>query len=415
MPFLMQISSLLKEIQHRNHQKLSPNNLLRILKQYKQDGAYLLKKFGWESFRSFWISKLFNVDEGGEFDLLGPFVRRIPYLVKTPLVGSPFKIEIEHTTVCNKKCTLCSHTHFHEKQEQMSFENFKRVVDGCSRLSWINFAGIGSNFLNRDFMRMLEYSRSKHLCVNFVDEFDFITEDISRKLIELGVNSIYVSIDSGNPETFNKLKFNCDFYKTQKNVQNLLNLKKEMNSPFPVVHFRLIISKLNFHELPDYIDFVSQFQNRGTRARVEMIGLIPFKEIEHFYLPWEDIPPQIVSETLKRALQKNINLYFAHEKKAMPPLHECVRWMEPFVLVNGNVIPDCAILMQSRRSELDRFSLGNAFKDSIDSMWTSQEYRKFREMVVNPFEKVPEACVRCCTYSSSERQKLYGIKKAGIS
>ena len=62
--------------------------------------------------------------------------------------------------------------------------------------------GEGSGFLNKDFLKMIEYARSRDISVNFVDEFDFLDEINSRKLVELGVNCIWISMDGAIKETY---------------------------------------------------------------------------------------------------------------------------------------------------------------------------------------------------------------------
>ena len=154
---------------------------------------------------------------------------------------------------------------------------------------------------------MLEYLSAKNLNVNFVDEFDFFTEEHSRKVIELGVNSIYISFDGATKKTYEKIKVNCNYDKALANIKTLLRLKKEMNSPFPVIHFRFIVNKLNYREMPDYLELIHGLENRGTRSRVEFIGLIVFPGIEKYHIGMEEIPDDIVIRTYEKALEYDIN------------------------------------------------------------------------------------------------------------
>lgn len=392
----------------RHHQIQSLKNCLWILKENWSDGWYLLRKFGVRRWFNFWYTKFFIVDEGGEFDLLAGIHRRFPTMLK-----SPRKIEIENTTVCNKKCIFCCHNHPSQeiRQQQMSFDNFKKVIDDLPHLRWVNIAGIGSNFLHKDYIRMLEYLSAKNLNVNFVDEFDFFTEEHSRKVIELGVNSIYISFDGATKKTYEKIKVNCNYDKALANIKTLLRLKKEMNSPFPVIHFRFIVNKLNYREMPDYLELIHGLENRGTRSRVEFIGLIVFPGIEKYHIGMEEIPDDIVIRTYEKALEYDINLYFSHATVKLSPMDYCVRWTEPFILVSGEIIQCCAVLMQSNREFLKRLSFGNVFEKSIRDIWNSRRYREFRRQVVTPHAKVPLICLDCCAYDTKERASKYGTSE----
>ena len=101
---------LLSQIRAQNHQGLPITNMLHVLKQYWPLGQYMLKRFGWRSWYSFWYTKLFVADEGGEYALKNHLYKKFPSLLR-----KPFKIEMEHTTICDKKCILCEHTHWKEK------------------------------------------------------------------------------------------------------------------------------------------------------------------------------------------------------------------------------------------------------------------------------------------------------------
>ncbi|OHD69366.1 MAG: hypothetical protein A2W19_05500 [Spirochaetes bacterium RBG_16_49_21] len=403
-----QADALRAQIMRNHHQAQLMKNVFFIIKENWSDGIYLLKKFGLKRWYNFWYTKLFIVDEGGEFDLASPLYHRFPNILK-----SPRKIEVENTTVCNKKCIFCCHNHPAQqiKQQQMSFENFKKIIDDLPSLRWVNIAGIGSNFLHKDFVKMLEYLSAKKLNVNFVDEFDFFTEEHSRKVIELGVNSLYISFDGATKKTYEKIKVNCNYDKALKNIRSLLRLKEEVDSPFPVLHFRFIVNKLNYKEMPDYIELIHSLPNRGTRARVEFIGLIVFPGIEKYYIAMEEVPEEIVIRTYENALKYNINLYFSHASIRLSSMTNCVRWTEPFVLVSGEIIQCCAVLMQTNREFLRRESFGNVFEKSFGEIWNSKKYKEFRKQIVTPDAKVPQICFDCCAYDTKERASKFGINE----
>ena len=193
---MKKIESLQKRNKKLNHQGLPLSNLLIVLKEYWPLSIYMIKKFGWKSWYSFWYTKLFVADEGGEYALKNSLYKLFPNLLK-----KPFKIEMEHTTICDKQCIFCEHTHWKEKQNRISLDKLKQVLDPVNSLKWINLTGEGSGFLNKDFIPMLKYLRERHINVNFVDEFDFFSEDISKKIIELGINSIYISFDAATKKT----------------------------------------------------------------------------------------------------------------------------------------------------------------------------------------------------------------------
>lgn len=367
-------------------------------------GMYLVKRHGLRSWYNYWYTKLFINDEGGEFDLKAPLYRRMPQLARWP-----YKVEIEHTTVCDKKCIFCAHTHWNERQKQLSFDEFRHILDSIPRLKWVNIAGIGSMFLNKDVGAMLRYASDKKININFVDEFDYLTGEQAWQIIEMGVNSIYVSFDAANKGTYEMIKRGCDYDTAVRNLNTLLDMKAEMKSPLPVVHFRYLINKLNYQEMPDYVDFIAGLKNRGTRARLEFIGLIVYHEIEKYYMPLEGIPEDIVIRTYENAIRHGINLHFTHTMEDAAPVHRCTRWSEPFILVTGEVIPCCAVLMQTPRDELREHSFGNVFGTPFMQIWRSKRYKEFRRMITNANAPLPVQCKNCCVFDVKDRMKKNGI------
>jgi len=395
---------LLKQIKAQNHQGLPVTNMIHVLKQYWPLGQYMLRQFGWKSWYSFWYTKLFVADEGGEYALLNRLYRKFP-----GLLGKPSKLEMEHTTICDKQCLFCESTYWREPKERITFEQFKRTADPIRSLKWMNITGEGSSFLNKDFIQILEYLRKRHINVNFVDEFDFFNDSIARKIIELGINSIYISFDGATKATYEKIKRGCDFDKSLENIRRFLKLKAQMGSPFPVLHFRFIVTKLNFHEMPDFITLIDTLENRGVRARIEFVGLLSFPGIEQFYIPMSDIPEDILVETFENALKHRINLHLSHVQADLPPMDNCSAWTEPYILIGGEVISCCAIIMSNNRKFLRENSFGNVNQQSFLEIWQSEKYGSFRKQVNRKNGKVPKTCAGCRAFETGHRADARGI------
>lgn len=382
--------------------------VISIPLKYRKSIWYILRKRGIRSVYRFLFVKYFVADEGGEVSILNPIISRFPFLAPYP-----YKIEVEHTTFCNKKCILCEHTYWDEKSERLTFEEFKKIVDNFPKLKWINVTGEGSGFLNPDFLKIIEYLRSKDVSVNFVDEFEFVDEEKARKLIELSVNCIWISMDGATKETYEKIKVGCNFEKVLENIKGLLKLKKELNSPFPHLCFRFVVNKLNYHEMPQMVELVDnlrKFGDLGESLRLEFVGLLKFREIEDLYLP--EVPEQILCETIKKAKELKVPVYFSHlQEKELPKVTKCAAWAEPYIMMKGYVLPCCAVLMSNKRPFLRKYAFGNVFENSFREIWYSERYRKFRKLVPKKKGEVPILCAGCRAYDTTEREKKYGVSK----
>ena len=387
-----------------------------MLWQYKKTIRYLLKKFGWRAVYNFLYIKSF-VRAGGEGadNRIGkyilPILKHFPKL-KPYITSYPYTIEIEITNKCNKKCLICEHTYWNEPNRDLTFDEFLKIINCFPKLKWVNLTGEGDAFLNKDYLKMIEYLKSKNICVYLVDSFDLIDESKSAKLIQLGVDGIWISMDSANKEIYEKIKIGCDFDKIIKNIKTLLQLKKKYKSPIPELCFRYIITKLNLDGLSKFVEFIAKLRDDydlGEGSKIEFAGLLYFPEIEHLYL--SEIPKDIVFETLATARKYGMHVDFSHPEHSskLPAMHLCSAWSEPYIMMGGYVMPCCAVLMSNKRDFLRKYSLGNIFEQSFEKIWYSERYKKFRALISNPSGQVPILCQGCRAFNTLDREKKYGV------
>lgn len=375
---------------------------------YRETVIYLWKTKGPRAAYNFVFTKLFVKHGEGSWGLgfifINPLLKLFPRLTSL-FAFYPFNIEIEGTTRCNKRCIICEHTYWNEASEDLVFEDFKKIVDQFSHLKWVNLTGEGDAFLNRDYLNTIEYLKAKDVCVYLVDSFDLINENIAKRLIELGVDGIYVSFDAATKETYEKIKVGCSFEKVVNNIKNLIRIKKDKNSPIPELCFRYVFTTLNIHEIPQYIELIHSFDDN---CKIEFVGLLKFDEVEPLYLP--NIPEDILNKALKKTNSLPIEIYFSHtDENSKPPLEYCNAWFEPYIMMGGYVLPCCAVLQNNNRSLLRRYSFGNILKTPFKDIWYSARYRSFRKMVPTKRAKVPILCRGCRIYDTSYREEHYGV------
>lgn len=378
-------------------------DMIKLPFKYKKSIKYTFKKKGIMGVLRFLGVKYLVADEGGEMAVLNILFNKFP-----SLTFYPFKLEFEHTTVCNKKCILCEHTYWNEKTDRVNLENFKKIIDQFPNLIWMNVTGEGSGFLNPDFMDMLQYLSARNISINFVDELDFLDEERAKKLIELSVNCIWVSMDGAVKETYEKIKVGCDFDKVVNNIKLITKLKQETGSPFPIFCFRFIVNTLNYHEMPKMVELIHSLNCFGEGSRLEFVGVLKFPEIEQYYMP--EIPTEIVEETYKKAKELGVPIIFSHpEESQLPDIRNCSAWTEPYIMMGGYVLPCCAVIMSNKREFLRQHALGNVNEKSFKEIWYSERYTKMRQLIPSKEGKVPILCAGCRAFNTRYREDKYGI------
>jgi len=377
---------------------------------YHHTLAYLLRQRRFRSLYNLLYTKtLVPTGEGsGElaYYVIGPILQRYPQL--TPF---PKYIELEVTSRCNKRCIICEHTWWKEPARDLLLNEFKHLIDQFD-LRWINLTGEGDAFLNKSYLDMIRYLKRRGVSVYLVDSFDLIDEDTAFRLVELGVDGIYISMDGATKATYESIKVGCDFDKVVTNITGLLNAKRIKHSPLPELCFRFVVNKRNVHEMADFVHLIGTLGKRrelGDGSKIHFVGLLDYPEIHDLCL--DTIPQELISATVEAA-NEGVPVVFAHTSTTTnPSINRCLAWMEPyFALVPHHmVLPCCAVLMSNDRTKLAEYCFGNYNTESMKSIWNHPYYRWFRRTVTKRNASVPMLCKGCRAYDTQEREQQFGI------
>lgn len=311
----------------------------------------------------------------------------------------PRMIEVETTTACNLRCVMCEHTYWDYPAKVMTLEQFKHIIDQFPNLYWIGMTGIGSSFLNKSFPDMLEYVKSKDVIVELYDHFNDINYHQIDHIVRLKLDRLIFSLDAATEETYSKIRPGASFDRVINNIKTLIRRKKELRCPFPQVSFHYIVSKENVSEMPLFVDLVHSLTGRDNIGVMFSILLDAFKEVKELEVP--NVPEEIRQEVARLARKYRIKVDWSKTQREKLPISHCTEWTQPFILVDGSVIPCCATNEHNRREFQIKTSLGNVFEDNFTSIWQSERYRDFRAKIKS--NRVPPACNRCPIYDVSNR------------
>jgi len=311
----------------------------------------------------------------------------------------PPYIEIEVTTRCNMKCVMCEHTYWNEPEKDMSFEEFKYILDQFPRLHWIGLTGIGESFLNKDFLKMLSFAKSKSFIVEIYDNFSLIDKDTASELIRLKIDTVYASIDAATKETYEKIRPGGNFERVINNVRYFMEAKRIKGAPLTAFNFHYIISKYNIHELLAYLELVHSLA-QGLNPIVQFTRLLhSYKEINDLFV---EVPQDLILKAEDKARELGITLSWNANTKGVKPLPtKCIEWTMPFIFVTGDVIPCCAGNEANRRDFQKAYSLGNIFKTRFKDIWRGNKYKQLIDSLCRG--RFPPPCRDCCLYREDNK------------
>jgi len=314
--------------------------------------------------------------------------KKLPFLLSPPL---PRRIQIECTTRCNLKCTMCGHS-FNPSSifGDLSFENFRYIVDSFPQLRSVDMTPLGEVFMNRDFLRMLKYLKSKSIYVDFTDNFTLLTPKIAEQLILMQIDEIFTSFDGATKETFESIRVGANFEKVIGNIRSLIRLKNEKNSKLPQLVGCFVVSNQNIDEVPLMVDLAKSL----NWLRLEFINVRTSKETKKLSIDMNDPKTKIIfKQALEKARKMNVRVSFHHFTRQ--PVEKCeAPWKSCYITYDGFVHPCCYLIPFGNREKQNEQSLGNIFKDDITKIWNSEKMKRFRMDIHKG--KVPAVCSEYC-------------------
>ena len=113
-------------------------------------------------------------------------------------LGVPMSVHFDITYRCNERCVHCYLDH--DDHGEMTTPRSKRArPTGRCRHFFLTFSG-GEVLMRRDFFEILEYARSLMFAVRIKTNAVMIGEAEARRMLELGVDQVQVSIYSHRAE-----------------------------------------------------------------------------------------------------------------------------------------------------------------------------------------------------------------------
>ena len=183
----------------------------------------------------------------------------------------PLSIDIETAAICDLACPHCSREYIITPDKIMKFELYKKIVDECVKLEVpsIKLNWRGEPLLNPKIDEFIKYAKEKGILeVSINTNAATLSEEKSKKLINSNLDIIIFSFDGGRKETYEKMRpgrfHNNNFDKVYENIKKFSEIKKKMNSKFPVTKIQMILTKDSRGETQDFFDLFSDILDDVT-------------------------------------------------------------------------------------------------------------------------------------------------------
>jgi MoaA/NifB/PqqE/SkfB family radical SAM enzyme len=305
-------------------------------------------------------------------------------------------VQIECTTKCNLKCTFCELSHWTEKPTDLTFANFEKMVAGLPKLRRVDMTGIGEALMNREFVKMVEFLKARGIYITLNDNFTLITEKTARRMVELGVDHIFLSLDGATKETYEQIRVGSNFDKVIANARGLVKMKRELRKRLPEIKINTVVCETNYQEMPAIVELAHDI---GI-GMVVFVNVITFEETAG--LDTVGVQREVQSklqEALRRA--RELGVVVKMELFEKEPVERCdFPWRRNFVTYDGYVHPCCYTTQTGDRKAQNGRSLGNLLERPFEDIWNAPVYAAFREKMGRGV--LPSQCGHCPRYSGKQ-------------
>ncbi|MBL7196672.1 MAG: methyltransferase domain-containing protein [Candidatus Omnitrophica bacterium] len=314
-------------------------------------------------------------------------------------ITGPIEVSIDITNKCGLGCITCWFYSSLNKDridqtwanKEMDFDLFKSIVDQSKDLDVkkIMVGAEGDPFLHPQIIKMLEYAKKSNFIVDTATCGVFFNEENLKTLIDIGIDSINVSILAATPEVYQKMHPNQKKDLFERIKQSLISLsisKRKNRTKFPYVRLVYVVCKLNYSEVDEIIDFAKM---TGAQAvAFKRLDITPFtKELLLDEAQIEELKKKLdIAKQKARAniIEANVEEFhrfqllgltsgdYTSEFYSQVPCY--VGWTYSRVLCDGSVLPCCGCC---------DYILGDLNKQTFKDIWNSQKYKEFRKESIN--------------------------------
>lgn len=313
-------------------------------------------------------------------------------MTTTQILTLPRSIYIEPTSRCNELCQQCPRTLLsREDDRDLSYDNFRYIVDQFPVLDRVVLHGLGEPLLNKELPRMVRYLKDRGTYVLFNSNGILLNEKRGQALIDAGLDEYRLSMDGATRETYAHVRGVDAFDKIWRNVRSFIAMQKAQNATKPVLSLWFTAMRENLPDLPHLIELAAE----AGVPEVYMQRLVYFEEglaASQQSLFRRSSPEELALVRRCEQMCKEYGIKFSAAGSATPveslirdfgerPWSGCRRpYTLTYITSSGNVLSCCFAPFghKSAREYREERVLGNIFQESIKDIWNGETYEDFR-------------------------------------
>ncbi len=171
----------------------------------------------------------------------------------------PQSVLIDNISYCNLRCSMCPHSEMKRPKGKMDWELYRKIIDEIANTQpstrvWITFFGEG--LMLEDLPDRIRYAKEKGLTdIVLNTNGTLLNHENSVKLIQAGLDGLYVGVDAFKEETYQKIRIGGNLNKT---VQGVLAYKAALEvygNNKQAIFVQFVEMDSNVEEVEEFVEF----------------------------------------------------------------------------------------------------------------------------------------------------------------
>jgi MoaA/NifB/PqqE/SkfB family radical SAM enzyme len=354
-----------------------------------------------------------------------------------PSIHDLKRVYVEVTNRCNLNCSTCMRNVWDANYGHMSEKVFDDILSGlemCTEKPEIFMGGYGEPLFHPKLLQFVEQAKRRGFRVVMITNGVLLTQDISRKLIDLKLDMIWVSLDGASAECYADVRMGDMLPVVLSNLAHLRSLKYQQFglsiwNGYPRLGIAFVAMKRNIHDLGEVIRLgarlgASEFSVSNVLAHDEALleenlyarslDMIAGQEIRPtIHVPQMDVEPatlRALGEVMRDLNQIELTGSFLNRNVDQCPFLErgsmAVRW-------DGRVSPCLPLLythqhyLGDRKRTSHEYFLGDVGETDLMSIWNTPQYRALRKRLQD-FDFSPCAVCNSCEMALENLEDCFG-------
>jgi len=280
----------------------------------------------------------------------------------------PKGINIEPTPYCNLNCIMCP---YHSPNNRSVPKNLPKVMTSdmlenilSEATLWpekplIEFCFRGEPLLRKEISMLVGKTKNAGFCTSLVTNGTLLDRETSKKLIKCGLDTLVVSIDAPDKETYESIRLGSNFDHIINNIDMFLN-EKEKEKKGPSLFIRYVRQPLNKNKEASFVNL------------------------------WKDKADAIIAQYMYNVDQHEDGLMLSKDL-GLPIRHPChTLWNNLLVDVEGRV-SQCTASFQIHNKDI----MGRLPSQTVEEIWNSDRFNRSRSLLLDGQYPLVPLCKKC--------------------